>query len=532
MPYPQTLHLYLTTQLEDADSRALLIATGKSSVGVFWALQRDNVIRNVFDYPLIQLHNEVENFLFCLNSYCYEQPTEAVFNASNGVCSERDATSGLYSFIGQDLTISFIVSNKGPNFMHVYAALPFDDRQNVTYYVLNPTQYPDNYIQGFAIRALESDATITIFPTSTVRIFRPFQSVITSFEASLDIMTVEAYDEVTLILRAPENVWVEAVVETCNSQVTLTGTRIESSHETAIHSVQALCNKTMDFGQNDTVSMVDGIPNSLPFSTIMSPLRQLPPVYKWGTLFFSDLKKLRSFSESEMKYFVISFSIIAAEESEVSIKCHSPNALLCHAVQSMREGEVWQYQLQIQSMLQAEAIVIRGTGPIMVLHEIYAQERQQVYHSELVQPVEWFTIQQAVPILYSFAPQPQTFFVTLTIPGDTVKTEHILIWDNRDNQTKMALDDYRLIKAQSSSSIENHTLFHLEIDPFGYGGRDFVIQFVINNTEHEAVTKFGASMFSYNGYAFSNGYVLGKTYGVLFLYTVPKRGKKKLGPFI
>ena len=509
VPYPQTLHMQLTTQLHDADSRAVILATGKSTIRLLWALQQHNVIDNVFEYPLIQLHEEARLNIFCLNSYCFNHPSEEILQASNGTCTSRDAGSGVYAFVREDETISFIITNKGPNFMHIYAVLPFDDRRNVTYYILNPTHYLDNYIQAFAVRALEDDTQVTIVPTSTVRIFRPALSVITPPVLGLDIVTVEAYDSYTVNLIQLETIWVEAVVETCSSRVTLTGSRVDSSYETAVYSVQALCNKTLDSSPGTTNSS-----RTLPFSLIMSPLCQLPPIHKWGTHFITDLTKLKSFTGAEIEFVVVSFSIISAMRSEVSIKCHSPDSyLLCHAVQWLGEGEIWHYQLHVKTMLQAEAISITGNGTILVLHEIYAHGGGQAYHSQLLQPVEWFTIKQVIPISYSLMSRPQKFSITLVIPDNSVTIEQVLVWDNKENEMSMVLADYGLVKNHSLSRIEEYTLVRLEVDAEGYDGNDFVIQFTINTTENTEKLKFGASVFSFNGYAFSNGYVLGNLLG-------------------
>lgn len=481
----------------------MIFATGRTTTHGLWVLNRNNIIDNVFKFTLLALTHEALSRLFCLSYFCFEDPTEEILLRSNGTCSRKQASSGAYIYVDNDPTVSLIVSNKGPNFMNVYAALPLTEGQNVTYHILNPTRYRENYIHAFAVRALD-DTEVTILPTSAVKIFRP--AVDTFPNVKVEIF--EAYDEVVLQLSSLETVWVEAVVEACDSGVTLTGTLIESFYEIAVFSAQALCNKTFISTSNSTGNDSDVASNTLPFSFILNPLRQLPPVHKWGTLYLSDLTKLSSFYSDDMEHFVVSFSILSASQSDVTITCYSGEEVVCSANQVTGEGEIWRYELFIKTMHPADAIVIKGSAPMLVLHEVYSQRRDpEEYHSELLQPTEWFLEKQAVPILHALqAPHPQAVVVNLVMEKN-MSSGNILVWDNRDSTLPRTLGSYKGILNYSLSEVADYVLVHIKMDPTAYGGGDYVLQFAVNSTDND--TKFGASVFSHGGYAYSNGYILG-----------------------
>lgn len=507
--------MYLTTQLQEDTSRALLFGSGRSTFRFLWVYDRDNIISNVFEYPLLKLYPEAKNRLVCLNYYCDEEPTSETRLISNGTCSIKEAASGVYAHITLDPTVSFIVSNKGPNFMIMYAALPFSVHEGATYHILNPTRYLENYIQAFALRALESNNTeVTIVPTSPVKIYRP------AIHPEFEITTAKAYDEIVITILPFETVWVQAEVTSCDSRVSLTGTLIESSSEMSVFSAQALCNETAitqpnstDINQNTTASGDDDDDDAtndiLPFSFIFNPLHQLPPVNRWGSLYIVDLKTLQLFSGADMEYYVLSFIIISAAKSQVTITCHAPEATtICKANQLVGKGGIWRYELLAKNMLQVQAVVIEGKGQIMVLHEIYSQRRDETHHSQLLQPTEWFLNKQAVPVAHSLdGMQPQAFAISLVIPNDYMSMETIMVWDNMKHESPSLLDDYELIQSYSHSIVEEYAVVHILLDPTGYDEKDYVVRFALNSTDNEA--RFGASIFSYGGYAYSNGYILG-----------------------
>jgi hypothetical protein len=496
VPQPQTLTIYLNTHKHDGQSRATLTGMGKSTVRALWHLSRDNEINNVFEFPLIELNHEALYPFFCLNYYCYGEPTEEVLTESNGTCNRRRAASGVYGIIDEDPTVSFIVANKGPNFIHVYPALPINYlSSNATYYILNPTRYQDGYIQGIALRALENGTEVTLVPTVDVSIFRP---------ATLDmeVETVGAYEEFVLYFDPLETVWIEVEVQSCDGTVSLTGTQIISSDELAVFSTQALCNSTSS--PNNRV---------LPFSSIISPLRQLPPVSKWGTQYITDLKKLSSFPEAGGEFYFVSFSIQTDVKSTVNITCFHGDEMMpaCSAHQVLGPGEVWHYKLQLKTMLDAEVIYIEGTTPIIVLHEVYSQRREDVYHSEMLQPTEWFSTKQMLPVLQPFDSQPEVFVVNLIVPDAHLKTRQIRVWDNAENEEPSELDDFSLIFNYSLSVIQGDTLVRIFLVPTAYNrSRDYVLHFNITDEESGKQIKYGASIFSFGAYAYSSGYVLGK----------------------
>ena len=618
VPSPQTLKIYLTTQLEDANSYARLLATGRTTRYLLWALNNDNSIDNVFEYPLIALNSEATFSLFCLNFYCDEEPTKSILRESNGTCSRKGASSGVYGVVDNDPNVSFLVSNKGPDFMHVYSALPIGSLETVEYYILNPSRYQGNYIQAFSLRSLHQNGTeVTFIPTAAVKIYRPATR-------RLRTRTVQAYDEAVLFLGSLETVWIEVELESCDSVVTLTGTRIESSYEIAVFSAQGICNEAfnslpdtsndktpdssssyddssssygdysgsgsygdysgsyddslgpygdysgsyddssgsygdysgsygdyyddsayyrdysgsddisqgMDYSgsgsgsgsdsyeyeYSDSASQDDydyDTSDTVPFSYIVSPLRQLPPVSRWGKLHVTDLKKLALFSEDDsMQFFIVSFSILSSARSEVTISCYGTvdDETICKAAQVVGKGEVWRYELHLKTMLQAEVVVIEGDDPILVLHEVYSQGSE--YHSELLQPAEWHLRKQMVPILYPLGPvEPESnpdlaFAISLVVPNQLVETEYVTVWDNRESRSPSNLDEYRLISSYTHTRVHGHTLIRIMLDPAGYDRKDYILQFAMNSTE---TTMFGASVFAFGGYAFSNGYVLGES---------------------
>ena len=522
MPYPQTLTIYLTTQqLVYNTSRVFLAASGRSTFRFLWALNNNNAIDNVFEYDLLELHDEAKYSLNCLNYYCNEKPSDEVLQISNGTCSDRDSTSGVYAYIDFDPTVSFIVSNKGPNFMILYAALPISGQQDVTYHILNPTRYLENYIQAFALRGLNANNTeVTIIPTTHVKVFRP------ALTSGIVVTMAEAYDTIYLTVLPFETVWVEVEVTSCDSTDTLTGTIIKSSNEMAVFSAQALCNETFvpysNSTDNDTAydyvyddDEDNAVSGSLAFSFILNPLYQIPPTHRWGDLYIVDLKKLALFG-AEMEFYVVSFSILSSTESQVSITCHGPEQTpACKANQLLDEGEIWNYELRIKSTLPAEAVVIRASGPIMVLHEIYSQGRDDAHHMELLQSTEWFlNVSQAVPVAYSLKDtQPQAFAVNLIISNDYPATsKKILVWDSVEIRTPRLIENYSLVQNYSYSTVDGYTLVHILLDPIGYNKTDFVLRFAVYSalSTYDQATRFGASIFSYGGYAYSNGYILGK----------------------
>lgn len=504
VPSPQTLTLYINTLLEDGKSRALLIGTGRTTTEALWAQTRDNTIDNVFEYSLISLNEEALYNLFCLNYYCFEEPTEEVLIESNGTCNEMEAASGVYGYIDSDPGVAFIVANKGPDFMHVYAALPIAEQEDATYYILNPSRHRADYIQSFTLRALENGTEVTIVPTETVSVFRPATPTL-----ELITETVEAYDEYVIYFDPLETVWIEVEVESCGSTASLTGTLVRSSHELAVFSAQALCNETLNAIPDDQTEV-------LPFSYIFSPQRQLPPVNRWGTRHVTDLMKLHLFPEKDKEFYVVSFSILAIAESDVSITCYGPEAkTVCSANQILGEGEVWRYEVQLKTMLEAEVVFIEGSDSILVLHEAYSREEDTVYHSELLQPNKWFSRKQMVPVLHSLDAdsldaQPEVFVVNLVIPDKDVQMPQIRVWDNKENEQPSKLEDFNLISSYSRLTIQGHTLVRILLDSAAYDGRDYVLQFTIASAADSGKDiKFGASIFSFGGYAYSNGYLLG-----------------------
>ena len=449
---------------------------------MLWFISRDNKIVNVYELPILQLYSQAISEFYCLNHYCGEVPSEENVTISNNICSRffTNGNSGFGAYIGEDETTSLIISNIGPNFMNVYAALPLLGDESSRYYVLNPTRNLNNYIQALAIRAMDQNFTIvSITPTSDVRIYHPI---------SRSFTTVRATETVVLQLEFAEIIWVEVEVSDCNSDATLTGTLIETSNEnTAIVSSQALCNATES---NST---------SLPFSFVMNPLRQFPPVTRWGTVFIFDAYKLSLFS---MDNTTVMFHILSSNESSVSITIIRKGRYVCNSTENLGEGEIWSYELNTFS---AEAIVINGSSPTLVLYEAYSSDIQ---YSELLQPIEWFTSRQAIPISYSFRPQPQQFLVSLVITSAEIEDELINIWDDKDHETPQRLDDYEFIDSYFTTRLACYTLVHIAMNSTAYNETNYVLQFELNVTDES--TFLGASVFSYNGYAFSNGYNLGK----------------------
>ena len=514
VPQPQTLTIYLSTQMPDEKSRAFLVGTSRDTTGALWHKLDDNTIENVFEYPLIALNQEARNYLFCLNYYCYEPPSNETLIQSHGRCSESEAASGVYGIVDDDPTVSIIIANVGPDFMHIYPALPINyPSPNATYYILNPTHLQDGYIHGFALRALLRGTEVTVTPTVAVNIFRPATP-----ELELETELVEAYEEYVLQFDYQyETVWIEVEVEECDSSVSLTGTLIQSSHELSVFSSQGLCNETSDYSpsneKNTTSSPTDAPYDALPFSYLFSLSSQLPPVTEWGTQFISDTKKLSSFPESDGELYVVSFSILSAEESDISITCYNgQEAMLstCSAHQTVQSGEVWQHTLQLKTVLEAEAVYIEGSTPVMVLYETYSQRsRDGVRHSEMLQPTAWFSSKPMLPVIHSFQSLPQTFFVSLVIPDVYVKMEHIRVWDNKDNDEPSKLGDFELVSSYSHSIVQGDTLVRIFLDPNGNNGSDYMLQFTIASDKLDRDVEFGASIFSFGAYAYSNGYILG-----------------------
>lgn len=503
--------------MQRGQSRVFLIGTDRSTTGALWHQTSDNTIENVYEYPLIALNQDAPYYFFCLNYYCYETPTKEVLMESHDTCNQAEAASGVYGIVDSDPTVSFIVTNVGPDFMHIYPALPINyPSPNATYYILNPTRLQDGYIQGFVLRSLLNGTEVTIVPTVAVNIFRPATP-----ELELETEPVEAYEEHVLYFDQYETVWIEVEVEKCDGSVSLTGTLIQSSHELAVFSTQGLCNETSDSSSNNetdtTSSPTDAPYEALPFSYLFSVSSQLPPVSQWGTRFISDAKKMKFFPESNEDFYVVSFSILSAEESNISITCYNDQEamLACSVKQAIRPGEVWQHKLQLETVLKAEAVYIEGTAPMMVLYETYSQRsRDGVYHSEMLQPTEWFSSKQMLPVLQSFQLESQTYFVSLVVPDVNVEMKHIWVWDNRDNEQPSRLDDFELVSSYSRSVVQGDTLVRILLDPNGYNGTDYVLQFTIASDKLRRDLKFGASIFSFGAYAYSNGYILGM-FGIL-----------------
>lgn len=510
VPYPQTLTIHLTTQREedDDDTSVLIFGTGWTTTGGLWAVE-DNKIDNVFELTLLALNHEAENSIYCLNFYCNEEPTKEIKVESNGTCKWRAAASGVYGYADNDPTVSFIVANKGPNFMHVYAALPVGEGENATYYILNPTHYQDGYIQAIALRALSDGTNVTLVPSTAVKIFRPHKPTL-----QLITETTEAYDEVVLSFSALETVWVEVEVTSCDSAVSLSGTVIESSYELAVFSSKALCNNTAPVNKtgasNETTNWptdsTDSVSEALSFGYILNPLHQLPPVSRWGSCYVVDLSP---FSNSDEEIYVVSFSILSATQSDVSITCYSREVTVCKASKLLGKGETWHYELNLKTLLNAEVVFIEGSSPVMVLSEVFSQRNEEVYHSEMLQPTEWFLKKQTVPILHSLgSSQHQTFDVNLVVPGNAVTVERVMVWDNRNNESMLPINDYKLITSYSLAIVRNYTFIRIVLDPTA--GHDYILQFRITGaTPGEDNVKFGASVFSFGGYAYSNGYVQG-----------------------
>ena len=495
VPYPQTLSLYFTTEKEDDSSRVILVATGPSTLYAVWQKNTNNFINTVYEVELIQLHNKAIDKYRCLSAYCNREPQDQTKIESNGVCTIKHGISGVYGWANDDTTVSSIVNNKGPNFMNIFSLLPIfsSDLQISSYYILNPIYYQEKYIQAIVIRGLLGFTEVNIVPISDVKLYRPAKE-------SLEV--IEAYNTAVLNLKPLETVWIEAVVKNCNSRVTLTSTRIETSLEVAVFSAQALCNNKDPIpNTHQHIKKLDlQSSGTTPFSYIINPLYQLPPVHNWGELYIIDLYKLRSFYTD----YVLSFTMLSANQSEITITCYKAEKKTCNEKQVVGEGEVWHHELEIKRMSPpADAIVIRASGPILVLHEVHQQYGGKFLYSELLQSTEWFSYKQAIPISNTLEAQHQEFIISLVIPSEYFSLQQLTVKDNKNNRSPQRLEDYQLIDKYSYLLVEDYTLIHMIMNRTGYNS-DYVLLFELNDTEK--CTKFGASVFSHGGYAYSNGY--------------------------
>jgi len=433
-------------------------------------------LRNSYVQPLIQLHPD--QYLNQLSYYCTEPVT------------------GYYSAARLDPTASMIACVKWPSFTQVYSILPVpsqptsltNQRLYFHYYLLFGTPRPRNCSDAFAIVAVSSDVTNITIKSSVDLVALQNGRVIINITANSPVETV-------ISMERKEVLWIEAVSEECKS-ARLRGSLVKATQEVVVFTASVQCSRSGIFNNQSHI------------------LYQIPPSYKWGKTFISDLHQLNILPHSSKNGIVISFTLLAINVTNVIVTWYS-NTEQQHNHKSknytLKSGQTFVVTSENNPIaLNTSHVSIQGSNPLLVIYEVYSSLENEVYYSVLLQPAEWFSNQQSVVLAKSHQETEQQYHITLVIPSKFFDPSKILVSDtSQTNNDVVPLDRY-------NDSYQGHI----------YTSGDFIVLYIeLNSTEPDGDDKqllisqmnpcatLGVTVYSYagdtTGYAYSNGYVIG-----------------------
>ena len=413
--------------------------------------------------------------IFKLSYYCKNQITQ------------------YYSSATRDPTVSLIASAKWPNFTVVYSLLPdsrqpdFLTSQEYNYYLLLGSFRPRNCIDAFIIVAVSPDITnITIKPTVDLIALRDGKV------SAITIITANSTE--TISLEKHEVLWIEVMTEDCRSERNLSGLLVKATQSIQVFTANAQCTKPDIFSYDSHV------------------LHQMPPSFKWGKTYITDLLQLNILPVTSTSTTIVSFTFLAIENmTTVTITWYRGN-------QQQNDSHSTQYTLTsgrpfiatFDSNLVSNGnthVFIQGSNPILVVYELYSLAENKVYFSVLLQPVEWFSNQQPAVLVKPLQQETELLYhITLAVPSKFYDPQNILV----TYQSIVSLDVYDYFEPEHVYTAGDFHVLYMEINSTNITDEKDK-QVLIRHKDPCA--KLGVTVYSYadtTSYAYSNGYVLSK----------------------
>ena len=411
--------------------------------------------------------------IFQLNFYCNNRVTQ------------------YYSSAAEDPTVSLIASAKWPNFTLVYSLLPVSRQpdsltsQEYDYYLLLGSFRPRNCIDAFVIVAVSPHITnVTIKPTVDLIALRDGNV------SAITIITANSTE--TISMEKHEVLWIEVMTEDCRSERNLSGLHVKATQSTQVFTANAQCSEPDIFSYDTQV------------------LHQMPPSYKWGKTYITDLLQLNILPVTSTTT-IVSFTFLAIENmTTVTIMWYRGN-------QQQNDPHSTQYILTsgrpfvttFDSNLVSNGtthVFIQGSDPILVVYELYSLTENKLYFSVLLQPVEWFSNQQAAVLVNPLQETELLYHITMAVPSKFYDPKNIIITDLfRTNQSLDRCDHFDTEHVYTAGDF--HDLY-MEINSTGGKDEHVLIR------HKDPCAKLGVTVYSYatdtTGYAYSNGYVLSK----------------------
>ena len=435
----------------------------------------DFEVQRSYIQPLIQLHPE--KYYNRLHYYCIHP------------------VSGYYSVARMDPTASMIACAKWPNLTQVYSVLPVPNQPTsltdqglyFQYYLLFGSPRHRNCADAFAIVAVSTGVTnITIRSSVDLVALRNGRDIVN--------MTANFPEDIVISMEMEEVLWIEAVTGDCRS-ARLTGSLVMATQEVVVFTAIAQCNGSGTFNYQSHV------------------LHQMPPSFKWGNTFISDLHQFNILPHSSTKGIVISFTLLAvANVTSVMVTWYrdTPQHHDHKSINyTLKSGQT--IVITSEDNPNTSHVSIQGSNPLLVIYEVYSSPENEVYYSVLLQPAEWFSNQQSVVLAKPQQETEQQYHITLVIPARFFDPHKIIVSDtSQTDNGVVTLDKY-------SDSYRGHTytagdfiVLYIEMNATESGADDK--QLLISHTDPRAT--LGATVYSYagdtTGYAYSNGFVLGK----------------------
>ena len=487
-PTPQSLSFHITNLLDyNADIDVFQIG-GYS--GVIIRLQRS--VQELKTLKLIEPNSNARIYYTCQQYYCDETPTRDVLEKSNGTCNHSEMVTGLYSYVKNDPAILLTVNEQGPDYIHIYSALPSQVAQSnqssvFEYHILTGSTR-SNHTSGVAIMATHNCTNITITPSVDVYLY-------TVHKKKISIGTLLANETSTVhCLQRFHILWMEEIVMNCSySMPTMSGTIISSSADVAAYTAEVQCNDTQPW---DT--------ETKPFSFITNTVQQIPPTMKWGKRSIADLSHLKTLhlsSEGVVAVFYIQTSNINAN---VSVATYNKEEEITNTVYNIQIGKPLRFKLTEDKQRDMTSVIIHSTHPIFVLYEAHSTHKDRSFFSTTVQPEEWYTQKQSVLLSRTFTTR---YHIVLVTPKKYYKPYTILV---SDQERSIPVEHYEHFESYTVYTIDQYTTLQIYVNSSAFNTSDKTL--VFNYSSNQPCGKLGASVFAFGqniGYAYSNGYVLG-----------------------
>ena len=469
-PSPFTFDLYYASIIESNHGvEGYPIVGGTANQKQTFRLHGSTILSVIALHPPTRTYG----YIYTLNYYCEKLITQ------------------YYSSADQDPTVSLIASAKWPNFTLVYSLLPFPRQpdiltsQEYNYYLLFGSFRPRNCIDAFAIVAVSPDITnVTIKPTVDL----------VALQNGRDMINITANSTETISMEENEVLWIEVMTENCRSERNLSGLLVKATQNIQVFTANAQCSEPNMFSYNSHV------------------LHQMPPSYRWGKTYVTDLLQLNILPVTSTNSTIVSFTFLAIENmTNVTITWYRDN-------HQQNDPYTTSYTLTSgkpfittfdSNLISNDTthVFIQGSNSILVLYELYSSVENKMYFSVLLQPVEWFSNQQSAVLIKPLQQATELqYHITLVVPTKFYDPHNILITDIFESN--QSLDRYDHFNPEHVYTAGDFFVIYMEINSTVTEDNQVLIR------HSDSCAKLGVSVYSYatdtTGYAYSNGYVLSK----------------------